>query len=194
MIVYLNDRFLPIADARIPITDRGFLYGDALYETVRVQDSGYVRFEEHYRRLQGGARALRIPVPEADTLRRIGGELAARNGVFDGTLRVTLTRGPGGEGLAPRDAGPPTVAVSLTPIAHARLRRAEAGWSVIVASARRAPAALPAAIVLMLPAGRLPAAPPPARIVATWIVRPAPGTTPRTPSPKRTAPASGSRL
>lgn len=145
MIVYLNGSFLPIAEARIPITDRGFLYGDALYETVRVQGSGYVRFDEHYRRLLRGAQALAIPVPDAETLRRIGGELAARNGVFDGAMRVTLTRGPGGEGLASREAGPPTVVVTLAPIPEARLRRAEAGWTAIVARARRAPAAIKSA-------------------------------------------------
>lgn len=146
MIVYLNGSFLPVAEARVPVTDRGFLYGDALYESLRVYRSGYFRFDEHYRRLVRGAQALGIRVPAAEELRRIGGELAARNAIFDGTMRVLLTRGSGGEGLAPGGAGPPTVVVTLAPIPEARLRRAEAGWTAIVAKARRASAALPAVI------------------------------------------------
>lgn len=146
MIVYLNGAFLEQEAAHVSVSDRGFLYGDALYESVRVLRSGYVRFDEHYDRLRRGAEALRIPVPAPDELRRIGGELAARNALFDGTLRVMLTRGPGGEGLAPRDAGPPTVLVTLAAIPEGRIRGAETGWRAIVASARRATVALPTSI------------------------------------------------
>jgi branched-subunit amino acid aminotransferase/4-amino-4-deoxychorismate lyase len=146
MIVYLNGRLCPLEEARIPVTDRGFLYGDALYENFRVYAGGFYRFEEHYRRLADGAAALRMPVPGRAEIRRIAGRLAAANGCRDGTLRVTLTRGPGGEGLRTRGAGPPTVLVTLEPVPAERWRRAEQGWTAIVATARRTPAALPGVI------------------------------------------------
>lgn len=146
MIVYLDGAYLERSEARISIADRGFLYGDALYENFRVHRRGFFRFDEHYARLASGAEALRIPPPAAETLRRIAGELAARNGLDDGSMRVTLTRGPGGEGLSTRRAGPPTVLATLSPIPAERARRAEAGWSAIVAKARRIPAALPGTI------------------------------------------------
>ncbi len=146
MIVYLNGTYLEAAEARVSIADRGFLYGDALYENVRVYQGGFFRFEAHYRRLADGAAALRIEPPPPEHLRRVAGELAVRNGQQGGTLRVTLTRGPGGEGLAPRGAGPPTVLVTLTPVSEERMRRAEEGWSAVAARARRAPSALPGSI------------------------------------------------
>lgn len=146
MIVYLNGCYLEAADARVPVTDRGFLYGDALYENIRVYRGGFFRFGEHYRRLTEGAAALQIAPPSAELLRGVAGELALRNGTFDGALRVTLTRGPGGGGLSTRGAGPPTVLVTLASVEPERMRRAEEGWAVIVARARRAPSALPGSI------------------------------------------------
>lgn len=146
MKVYLDDDYVGAEDACISIHDRGFLYGDALYENVRVHRGGFFRFDRHYGRLAAGAAALRIPAPASGELRKIAGRVAALNGIEEGSVRITLTRGSGGSGLRTRGAGPPTLLVTGQPIAPERLERAERGWSVIIARNPRSPVGLPASI------------------------------------------------
>ncbi len=146
MKVYLNGEFLEAEKACIRIDDRGFLFGDALYETVRIFRGGFFRFDEHWSRLAEGAAALRIEAPARDRLRRVAGTLARLNGVTDGTVRITLTRGAGGEGLRTGGSGPPTLLVTVRPIAPARMEKAAAGFTAIVARARRSPVGLPGSI------------------------------------------------
>jgi branched-subunit amino acid aminotransferase/4-amino-4-deoxychorismate lyase len=146
MKVYLNGRYMEHEAACIRIDDRGFLFGDALYETVRIYRGGFFRFDEHWDRLAQGAAALKIEAPSRDGLREIAGNLARLNRVTDGTVRITLTRGPGGEGLRTAGSGPPTLLVTVRPIAPGRIERAAAGFSAIVARARRSPVGLPSSI------------------------------------------------
>lgn len=139
MIVYLNGEWLPAAEAKIPIDDRGFLYGDGVYETARLHRGGYFRFHAHYRRLAAGAEALRIPVPPEEELAGIARELSRRNGLQDGSLRITLTRGRGGRGLGTAGAGSPTLLVTLQPMAPDWREQAERGWRLITATHTRHP-------------------------------------------------------
>jgi branched-subunit amino acid aminotransferase/4-amino-4-deoxychorismate lyase len=59
----------------IPIDDRGFLMGDGVYDTCRVFEGAYFRFEQHAERLRASGRVLRISVPEVPELRRVAVEL-----------------------------------------------------------------------------------------------------------------------
>lgn len=140
MLVYLNGRYLPVERAAVPVTDRGFLYGDGVFESVRLWSGGLVRFHEHYERLAAGAGLLRIPCPPAAELRDIAHELHQRNGIADGSVRMILTRGAGGRGLGTQDVGPPTLFVSLRRLAPDWRERARTGWSVITAAIRHPPA------------------------------------------------------
>lgn len=146
-IVYLNGRWLPEREAAIPVSDRGFQLGDAVFESVRLFRGSYFRFDEHYRRLVGGAAIMRIPVPGRDELAAMAVDLARRNGIRDGTLRLTVTRGPGGFGLGTRGAGPPTVLGVLRELPEDWAARAEHGWRIITArTPHPAPEAMPARI------------------------------------------------
>lgn len=146
MKVYLNGRYLDAARASIGIDDRGFLFGDALYESIRIYSEGFFRFRQHWERLAQGAAALRIEAPPLQELRAIAARLTAMNAVSDGSVRVTLTRGPGGEGLRTTGSGPPTLLVTVRPISAERLARTSAGFSAITARARRSPVGLPSSI------------------------------------------------
>lgn len=146
MKVYLNGDYLDGARASIAIDDRGFLFGDGLYETVRIYRGGFFRFREHWERLAEGARALKIEAPSLEELREIAGRLAVMNGVAEGAVRVTLTRGRGGESLRTTGSGPPTLLVTVRPISEARMARAAAGFTAIVSKARRSPVGLPGSI------------------------------------------------
>lgn len=110
MTVFLNGRFAPDSEALVPATDRSFLYGDGLFETIRLHDSRLFLWPEHLARLEKGAAALGIPLPMQGTaLRSAALELAQRNGIPHGSVRVHLSRGSGPRGYSPRGADHPWV-------------------------------------------------------------------------------------
>ena len=91
---YLNGEFVDEFEAVVPLTDRGLLYGDGLFETMRAYDGTVFRMGEHLERLADSARALRIPM--FDNPAELGAavdELLTLNGLGDAYVRVTLTRG-----------------------------------------------------------------------------------------------------
>src|SRR5882672_9571463 len=117
MIVFLNGRFVPEAQAVVPITDRGFLYGDGLFETLRVSHGQPLRWSRHLARLQRGAEFLRIVLPwAAEDLRKLALRLIEQNAMPESVLRVTLSRGSGSRGYAPGGADNPTLAMTLHPM------------------------------------------------------------------------------
>lgn len=102
MLVWLNGRWLPAADARISALDRGFLHGDGLYDTWRTYGGVPFAVDAHVRRLTAACRVLRLPPPgDAATWARRAAQLVRRNGMADGTVRLTITRGLAGDGPMP---------------------------------------------------------------------------------------------
>lgn len=100
----------------VSIRDRGFLYGDGLFETMRVYAGRPFRWEQHLERLNRGADFLRIRVPfGVSEQRQFAGELFERNRLPDCVLRITLSRGLGQRGYSSRDANAPTFAMTLSP-------------------------------------------------------------------------------
>jgi aminodeoxychorismate lyase len=98
------------------VFDRGFLYGDGLFETIHIFNGKPFRWREHLERLQAGAEFLKIKLPFApEALRGFVDELIAKNNLPDALLRVTLSRGIGVRGYSPKGAESPTVVMSLHP-------------------------------------------------------------------------------
>lgn len=93
-IVYLNGEFLPIEQARVSVLDRGFLFGDGVYEVVPVFEGRTFRMAEHLRRLDNSLRAIRIDNPlshaQWESLVR---ELIGRNGAGAQVVYMQVTRG-----------------------------------------------------------------------------------------------------
>ena len=117
MIVFLNGRFIPEAQAVVPISDRGFLYGDGLFETLFVCNSRPLWWTRHAERLERGAEFLKIKLPwTSEELRNIAGTLIQQNVMPDCVLRLTLTRGSGARGYSPKGADAPTLAITLHPL------------------------------------------------------------------------------
>ena len=139
MLVFLNGRFLPEAEAFVSLNDRGFLLGDGLFETLRVARGRPFRLAQHLERLARGAEFLKIPLPfTSKEIQRFAEQLAAQNEVADAILRLTLTRGPGRRGYSPKLAGPPTLAMTLNPLPRVNPDE-PLQWS-LVTSALRIPA------------------------------------------------------
>ncbi|HLX94191.1 MAG TPA: aminotransferase class IV [Verrucomicrobiae bacterium] len=140
MITFLNGQFVPEAQAVIPVNDRGFMYGDGLFETVRVVNGRPFRLAQHLERMIRGADFLKIKPPFAPKeLQAFAEQLIEQNQLPEAILRVTLTRGPGERGYTPGAAGKPTVVMTL----HAApSSESPVHWSLIT-SAFRVPAANP---------------------------------------------------
>jgi branched-chain amino acid aminotransferase len=147
-VVYLDGTWVDAARASIPITDRGFLMGDGVYDTCRVFEGAYFRFEEHAARLRASGDVLSIQVPPVDELRAVAEELLRRNqrlaagraDAFDhAVLRLTVTRGSGGGGLGTAGAGPVRLVATLRPLPTDWRERARTGWTVITARTRHPP-------------------------------------------------------
>jgi D-alanine transaminase len=102
-LVYLNGQFLPDDQAFVPVLDRGFIFGDGVYEVIPVYGGRLFRLAEHLVRLQNNFSAVRIPDPLGDEgWTRMLDTLVAKNGGGDLSLYLQVTRGP-----APRDHAMP---------------------------------------------------------------------------------------
>lgn len=93
--------------------DRGFQYGDGIFETLAVSGGEPLLWERHMRRLYHGASTLGIPAPDEELLRREAGQVC--HGADRGVLKIFLTRGVSGRGYAPAANAVPTRAVGLLP-------------------------------------------------------------------------------
>ena len=114
MIVFLNGQFVPEAQAVIPVNDRGFMYGDGLFETMRVCGGRPFRMAQHLERMTRGADFLKIKCPfTPKELQDFAGQLIRQNQMPEAVLRLTLTRGPGERGYTPQIVSQPTVVMTL---------------------------------------------------------------------------------
>lgn len=95
-IVYLNGQFLPRTDAHLSVDDRGFYFGDGVYEVTRAVEGRLFEWDRHARRLERGLRELRISgAPDMDEIREVQLRLLRDNGLTDGqaTVYLQITRG-----------------------------------------------------------------------------------------------------
>lgn len=116
MICYLNGTFLPVEHASIPVQDRGLLYGDGFFESIRVHNKAPFRWSEHWNRMERASRGLRIALPgDAARFGRVLTELCLKNNLRDGVIRITISRGPGTRGYSPKGATQTTVCLTAHP-------------------------------------------------------------------------------
>lgn len=97
----------------ISVLDRGFQYGDGIFETLAVADGEPLLWERHLRRFFHGAARLGIRAPAGELLRREAGQVC--QGAGRGVLKIILTRGVSGRGYAPAADAAPTRTVGLLP-------------------------------------------------------------------------------
>lgn len=132
-IVYVNGSFLPYEEAKIPIMDRGFLFGDGIYEVAAVIDGRLVDNEAHLARLERSLGEIRIANPHSaadwTTLER---ELVRANDLAEGLVYMQVSRGVAERDFAfPTDATAPTVVMFTQPKRMRDAPAAEAGVAVI---------------------------------------------------------------
>ena len=133
-MVFLNGKFLPIEEARVPVLDRGFIFGDGVYELIPVYSRAPFRMDEHLARLEKSLAAVRIKNPYArDKWREILLALVARQPWDDQGVYLQVTRG-----VAKRDhafpAGvEPTVFIMCNPLVNPPKELVEKGAAAVSA-------------------------------------------------------------
>ena len=116
MIVFLNGEFVPEEQAVVSVFDRGFLYGDGLFETMRVSRGKLFCWRQHLERLGRGAAYLKLRMPfSPEELQTYATQLIQRNQMLESLLRITLSRGIGPRGYSFRGAESPFLVMSLHP-------------------------------------------------------------------------------
>jgi branched-chain amino acid aminotransferase len=110
--VYLNGQFVDKADAKVSVYDHGFLYGDGVFEGIRIYSGKVFKHPEHIARLYESAKhiALEIPLTPAEMLKAVEDTVKINNKV-DGYIRLVVSRGPGNLGLDPRSCKPNVIVI-----------------------------------------------------------------------------------
>jgi branched-chain amino acid aminotransferase len=146
--IYLDGRFVDEADAKVSVFDHGLLYGDGVFEGIRLYGGNVFRLDEHLERFEYSAKAilLDLPLTRAQWSEAVC-ETCRQNGLKDGYIRMVVTRGVGDLGLAPWLCAKPSYFVIASKISLYPAEHYEKGLAIVTVPSRRiGPASLPATI------------------------------------------------
>lgn len=114
-VAYIDGKLTPLSEAKVSIYDRGFMYGDGLFETIRIYKKVPFLLENHLKRLLSSARILKMNPPVSNELESLVDLVLKANDVSDGVLKIILTRGVAERGLSFSQEHEPTLVLLLTP-------------------------------------------------------------------------------
>jgi len=139
MTIYLNGEYMPIAEAKISVLDRGFIFGDGVYEVIPVYSRKAFRLAEHLRRLQYSLDGIRLQNPHSESeWTNIINELIARNPGEDQYLYLHITRGVAKRDHAfPNPPVRPTVFMMSNPLSTPPAALLQSGVSAVTAQDNR---------------------------------------------------------
>jgi branched-chain amino acid aminotransferase len=145
MKIYINGQLFEEQDAKISVFDHGLLYGDGIFEGIRVYDGCVYRLDEHIERLEKSARAIMLDLPWSHEELVEAVCIACRaNNRRDGYIRLVITRGVGNLGLNPKTCHDPQLIIIADKIALYPEEFYQKGLEIItVATRRNNAAALP---------------------------------------------------
>ncbi len=148
MKIFLDGKYVTEEEAKISVFDHGLLYGDGVFEGIRVYGGKIFRLEQHLDRLYTSARAIMLQVPMTkQALTEACRETCRQNKLTDGYLRLVVTRGVGYLGLNPFKCKSPTVFIIAATIELYPEEAYRKGLNLITAGTRRnSPAAVSPAI------------------------------------------------
>jgi len=135
-VVYLNGRYVQAERAKVSAFDRGFSYGDGLFETLRAYSGWVFGLDRHLRRLGRGAAQVGLQFDgDVERWRRVMSRLLRRNGLTnaDSSLRLTVTRGVDilGTLLPPEASSSPTLFLVARPVEGTIAERQQVGIGVV---------------------------------------------------------------
>jgi len=141
LVVYLDGKFYPKAEAKVSVYDHGLLYGDGVFEGIRAYDNIVFKLKEHIERLYTSARSimLQIPITQKQMTDAVLNTLK-KNKLKDAYIRLVVTRGKGDLGLDPRKCKKATVIVITEPVItlHSKEKK-EKGITAMITWVKRDP-------------------------------------------------------
>jgi D-alanine transaminase len=131
-LLYLNGEYMPLEQGRVPVEDRGFVFGDGIYEVIRCYGGRTFRMREHLLRLHASADGIALALPLTDAeIGTVCDTLLGRTGLLDCTVYLQITRGVAPRAhLFPKDARPTFMAFAR-PVAPPSPVQREVGIPVI---------------------------------------------------------------
>jgi branched-chain amino acid aminotransferase len=136
--VYINGKFYDKADAKISVFDHGLLYGDGVFEGIRVYEGKVFRLREHVDRLYDSARAIKLEIPlSREQMAEAITSTVQANSKKNGYIRALVTRGAGYLGLDPRKTTDPQVVIIVDDISLYPPELYENGMEIVTVSTIR---------------------------------------------------------
>jgi branched-chain amino acid aminotransferase len=138
-VVYVDGEWVPKSKASVSVFDHGMLYGDGVFEGIRVYSGVIFQCKEHVDRLYASAKSVKLAIPltPADMTAAIA-ETLKRNSLKDAYIRLVVTRGAGDLGVDPRHCKKPSIIIITEPVDPTYgIVAKQKGISVIISSVRR---------------------------------------------------------
>ena len=136
--VYVAGKLVPAEQATVSVFDHGLLYGDGIFEGIRVYGSRVFLLKEHIDRLYESALAIRLQIPlSPEEMTKAVEDTVKANELIDGYVRLVVTRGPGSLGLDIRRTSNPQVIIIADTISMYPPEMYENGMKIITASTIR---------------------------------------------------------
>ena len=140
MLIYLNGKLVPKEEAKVSVFDHGLLYGDGIFEGIRVYDGNIFRLKEHLDRLFESAKTIGMNLSMSyEELESATVETVAANGKRNVYIRLVITRGEGDLGIDPASCPKPTVFIIADDIKLYPPEFYDTGIPLVTASTRRIP-------------------------------------------------------
>ncbi len=140
VLVYVDGKMVPKEQATVSVFDHGFLYGDGVFEGIRVYEGNVFRLKEHIDRLYESAKTIALEIPlTPEEMIRATLETVAVNGQKDAYIRLVISRGAGDLGIDPAKCRKPTVVIISDTIQLFPQELYDNGAALVTASIRRIP-------------------------------------------------------
>jgi len=138
LIIYLDGKFVKQSEAKISVFDQGVLFGDGVFEGIRVYSGAVFKCEEHVNRLYDSAKMLMIDIPiSKEKLIDVVLETCRKNQIKEGYVRLVVTRGVGDLSILPPERSKPTVFCIASSITIYPKEMYNKGMPIITAAQRR---------------------------------------------------------
>ncbi|MGD6816763.1 branched-chain-amino-acid transaminase [Metabacillus sp. 84] len=136
--IFLNGEFVRKEDAKISVYDHGFLYGDGIFEGIRVYNGNIFRMKEHMDRLYESGKSILLNMPYSqEELTELVIKTVEKNGLRDAYIRLVVSRGAGDLGLDPYKCPNANVVIIVEPLAIFPKHLYETGIDIVTVPTRR---------------------------------------------------------
>lgn len=138
--IYIDGQFFDRENAKVSVYDHTFLYGDGVFEGIRIYDGCIFRLQDHLERLYDSAKYITLKIPiDIEEMTRATVETVRKSGLRNGYIRLVITRGAGTLGLAPWRCPKPSVVIIVDTIALYPPELYENGLAIVTVPTRRNP-------------------------------------------------------